>query len=90
MGQNPCKTKTKTNIHTMPLLRCLLLTRDLGRSIENAVGNAFLQLLAETEGRGEDQRFVLESLPSLTPPFSGFLTWVFSARARPCINVYGC
>lgn len=51
----------------MPLLRSLTLTRKSHRSIEDAVGNAFLQLLAETNGQGQDQRCVLQS-PFLGPP----------------------
>lgn len=39
----------------------LVDTRDSHRCIDNVVGNAFLQLLAETDGRDQDQRFVLES-----------------------------
>lgn len=53
----------------MPFFRSLMLTRHSHRSIENAVGNAFLQLLAETDGRGQDQRFVLES-PFFAPSLS--------------------
>lgn len=45
----------------MTLFRSLMLTRTPYRSIEDAVGNAFLQLLAETNGQGQDQRFVLQS-----------------------------
>lgn len=58
----------------MPLFRSFTLTRKSHRSIEDAVGNAFLQLLAETNGQGQDQRFVLQS-----PFFAG-------PRARPCTN----
>lgn len=55
----------------MPLFRPFTLTRKSHRSIEDAVGNAFLQLLAETNGQGQDQRFVLQS-PLFAGPLGSF------------------
>lgn len=69
----------------MPLSRSLHVDPGLeNRSIEDAVGNAFLRLLAETDGRGQDQRFVPESpfFRALGPSPCCYLVFVISpARA---------
>ena len=69
------------NPHTMTLFRSLVLTRGLNRSIEDAVGNAFLQLLAETDGQGRDQVYVAE------PPFFPACSLFRCLGTTMCLNM---
>lgn len=77
----------------MPLFRPLHVDPGLKhRSIEDAVGSAFLQLLAGPIGEVQDQRYVLVSpfFRALEGPSTCLLSDFCGLPLPPCVDLYGC